>query len=319
MITLIFEAPTCHIPGEGDVPSGYRAVRAGAVPSVGSFIEVPGSDEGEYHEVVELAFAADLETVTIALEGRRVRTDHRCRGECLPGWYATEAEALVALDGATPIAADLSAMAAREAMPGRTRRRLNWHHFPDADRSTVDARARIRFYQPRVDGDRWGKHRNTNLTATIEVGTVPYRTPGEPDRVWSTFNARLGLDYRSGSGLARAEVLLESPPDAPIDALAHAIEMAERWAESFMGPGWVVLTEADARRSHPPPALPDPENVETGAIEVHFEDGGDPLRLVTESGVMWVRPGEPGVGAPLLGLEEAIDGRRIERVEVVER
>ena len=313
---IIFEGPRRYVDGEGDVPSGYRATQARAVPPVGAFVAVPGDDEGRYHEVIELTFGADLETVTVALEGRRVRTDFD-RGDLLPGWHATEAAALDAIRPPGPATSDLSAMAAREAMPVRPRRRLNWYHFPDAHRSTIDARARIRFYQPKVEGDRWGEHRNTNLTVTIEVGAMQIQGEGQPYQVWSSFSARLGLDHRSGSGLARAEVLFDNPPDAPVDALAHAVEMAERWAESFMGPGWVVLTEADARRSHPPPALSCPLNDGPKAIDVHFEDGGDPMRLVVDqSGVMWVRPGEPAGDAYDSGAE-AIDGRRIERVEEV--
>lgn len=318
---IIFEAPMMHCPGEGDIPSGYRAIRARVIPAEGSFIAIPGADDGEHHEVVEVTFAADLETVTVGLEGRRVRADYD-RGECLPGWYATEAEALVALN--TP-PVGLAEFAAREALtlpkPPRPRLRLNWHHFPDADRSTIDARARLRFTPDPIEGDTWGKHRTTTTTMTIEVGTMPVRQEGEPDRKWSSFSARLGFDCRSGAGLARSEVLLDDPPDDPVDAIGHAIRMAEEWAASYVGPGWSPLTVDDARRSHPPPALPEPQRTAAGGLVVHFEDDAEPLRLVADierSGLTWFVPGDPD--HPGYESEtEVIDGHRIERVEGVPR
>lgn len=186
---------------------------------------------------------------------------------------------------------------------------LNWHHFPDADRSTVDARARIRFTQPTVDDDRW---RCGDVTVTIEVGTSPYRNPVGPDRVWSCFSARVGPDHGSSFGIANAEVLL----DSSTDALAHAIEMAERWAESFMGPGWVALSVDDARRSYPPPALWEPQ-ASGGRWCVHFEDDSPPVCIVADlgrCGLTWFRfddPEHPGYTAGT----EVIDGHRIDRIE----
>lgn len=193
---------------------------------------------------------------------------------------------------------------------------LNWYHFPDAERSMVDARARIRFLPPKIDGDRWGKHRRMDVVVTIEVGTMPVRHVGDPDRVWAYFNARTGPDHGSGQGLARAEVLLDSTPDDPVDALTHAIGMAEQWTAAWMGPGWSPMLIEDADRAHPPPALWEPQ-ASGGRWRVHFEDDATPIDIVADldrCGLTWFRFDDPDHPGYVSGTE-VIDGHRIDRIE----
>lgn len=189
------------------------------------------------------------------------------------------------------------------------RRQLNWHHFADAD-SGVDARARLRFS---VNPPEAGPHRRAaTLTLTLEVGTIPL---GARRGGWlSTFRAYVGVDHRP-SMMARAEVVVGTDP------LTRALHMAEEWVAAFAGPGWSPLAVDDARRSHPPPALPEPQaGWSTGdLIMVFFEDGAEPLLLACDRdrcGLTWFASAEPehsGYGAGT----EAIDGYRIDRIERV--